>query len=102
MVGYSFLGDSFIHNSMSVYPDAICPFRSTVAAPTFSPLTDPTVQISTQRVPQARLPALSQGCVISGSNKGWRRRISAYLSHVSRFPRVRRVSHFLQMRRVVR
>src|SRR5215831_357444 len=26
MVGYSFLGDSFIHSSMSVYPDAICPF----------------------------------------------------------------------------
>src|SRR3984893_16782599 len=27
MVGYSFLGDSFIRNSMPVYPDAICPFR---------------------------------------------------------------------------
>jgi hypothetical protein len=30
MVDYSFLGDSFIRNSMSVYPDAICPFRFTV------------------------------------------------------------------------
>src|SRR5438874_1080404 len=27
MVGYSFLGDSFIRNSTPVYPDAICPFR---------------------------------------------------------------------------
>jgi len=36
-----------------------------------SPLTDPTVQISTQRVPQVRLPALFQECGIQGSNRGW-------------------------------
>ena len=34
-------------------------FRSTMAIPTPSPLTDPIVQISTQRVPQMRLPAKS-------------------------------------------
>jgi hypothetical protein len=37
-------------------------------------LTDPTVQISTQRVPQVRLPAQFQDCDIRGSNNGWRRR----------------------------
>jgi hypothetical protein len=42
-----------------------------MAAPTLSPLTDPTVQISTQRVPQALLPAQLQDRVIQGSNKGW-------------------------------
>jgi hypothetical protein len=42
-----------------------------MAAPTPSPLTDPTVQISTQRVPQTRLPAQFQEWVIHGSNKGW-------------------------------
>ena len=70
-----------------------------MAAPTLSSLTDPTVQISTQRVPQALLPALFQEWVIRGSNKGWRRRSAVYFSHVSPFPRVRRLSHFRQMRR---
>jgi hypothetical protein len=56
-----------------LYPPfpASCPFRSTMAAPTLSPLTDPTVQISTQRVPQVLLPAQFQDRVIQGSNKGW-------------------------------
>jgi len=39
-----------------------------MAAPTLSPLTDPTVQISTQRVPQTLLPAQFQECAIRGSN----------------------------------
>jgi hypothetical protein len=42
-----------------------------MAALTLSPLTDPTVQISTQRVPQVRLPAQFQERVIEGSNNGW-------------------------------
>jgi len=42
-----------------------------MAAPTLSPLTDPTVQISTQRVPQVPLTAQFQECVIQGSNKEW-------------------------------
>ena len=63
---------------------------------------DPTVQISTQRVPQARLPAQFQDRVIQGSNKGWRRRNSVYFSHVSPFPRVRRLSHFRQMLQTAR
>jgi hypothetical protein len=41
-----------------------------MAAPPLSPLTDPTVQISTQRVPQAPLPAQFQERVIQGSNVG--------------------------------
>jgi hypothetical protein len=42
-----------------------------MAAATLSPLTDPTVQISMQRVPQALLPAQFHDRVIQGSNNGW-------------------------------
>src|SRR4029077_6959770 len=69
---------------------------------TLPPLTDPTVQISTQRVPQTLLPAQFQGWAIRGSNNGWRRRSSTYFSHVSAFPRVRRLSHFRQILQTAR
>jgi hypothetical protein len=81
---------------------ASCPFRSTMARPVLSPLTDPTVQISTQRVPQTLLPAQFQGWAIRGSNSGRRRRSATYFSHVSAFPRVRRLSHFRQILQTAR
>jgi len=50
-----------------------------------------------QRVPQAGLSSYVQTWRIRGGNNGWRRRSSVYRSHVNRFPRVRRFSHFLQI-----
>ena len=63
MVDYSFLGDSFIRNSMPVYPDAICPFRSAMAPDALLPHRPRRADLL-QRVPQARLPSLFQERIV--------------------------------------
>ena len=60
--GRSSLAGSAVSSFVPVYVD-----HGSTDAPT---LTDPTVQVSTQRVPQVLLPAQFQDRVIQGSNRG--------------------------------
>jgi len=86
-----------IFDPVSAFP-ASCPFRSNMTPPRGLLPRRPHRADFPQRVPQVGLSGYAQGCRIFGGSRGYRRRSAVYLSHVIRFPHVRRLSHFLQIR----